>query len=205
MNHSMCTPLGGICVDMSATATPDGWCLQGCAWGGNSSTDPAARMAKCHGRNDVACFQGSATDAGLPPAFCTPTCSQDSDCGTRKCDPATSLCVDTPNPGGALGTKCNPMMDMCAGVCVPLAKAQYCTQPCVFGSINQCNHTAGALTTGGPHGLCVLSKTGSQAGDFGFCTQECETVADCSDKTDPGGTCDTTLKTTLGHGYCSWP
>jgi hypothetical protein len=205
MSHATCIPLGGICVDMSATATPNPWCLQACTWGGTSTSDPAARAAKCHGRQDVACFQPPADDAGTPPAFCSPTCSQDSDCGTRKCDPASNVCVDTPSTGGALGTKCTPSNDTCAGTCVPLTKAQYCSQPCVFGSLNQCNHTAGALTSGGPHGLCALTQTGAQAGDLGFCSQECETVADCSDKTDPGGTCDTSIKAQVGHGYCTWP
>src|SRR5439155_23097296 len=124
MNQSTCAPYGGLCVDMSALSTdpPNPWCLQACAWGGTSSTDPMARAAKCHGRTDIACFQGAATDAGLPPAFCSPTCSQDSDCGTRKCDPASSLCVDTPTAGAALGTKCTTANDTCAGGCIPLAK-----------------------------------------------------------------------------------
>jgi hypothetical protein len=206
MLQATCAPFGGICVDMSLTVTPDPWCLQACTWGGTSSSDPVARAAKCHGRTDVACYQGPADDAGVPPAFCSPTCSQDSDCGTRKCDPANSVCVDTPPTGGALGTKCNPMADTCAGGCIPLTKAQYCTQACVLGSINQCNHTAGALTSGGAHGLCALAQTNAQAGDLGFCSQECDTVADCSDKTDTGGVCD--KMATMGfttHGVCSWP
>ena len=205
MAQATCAPFGGICVDMSLTATPDPWCLQACTWGGTSTSDPVARAAKCHGRTDVACYQGAADDAGLPPAFCSPTCSQDSDCGTRKCDPANSVCVDTPTAGAALGTKCTTTADTCAGGCIPLTKAQYCTQACVLGSINQCNHTAGSLASGGAHGLCALAQTNAQAGDLGFCSQECETVADCSDKTDLGGTCDTSVKPTVGHGVCTWP
>jgi hypothetical protein len=210
VNQATCAPRGGVCVDMSFLVTdpPNPWCLQACTFGGGSSTNAAARAAKCHGRTDVACVQGAATDAGLPPAFCEPICSQDSDCaGGRRCDPASSVCVSTTPTGAALGTKCTPTADTCAGACVPLTNASYCTQPCVIGplSIPQCNHTAGALGAGGAHGLCGLSSATAESGDIGYCTQECETVADCSDRTDPGGTCDTSIKPAAGHGICSWP
>lgn len=210
VNQTTCAPWGGVCVDMSFLITdpPNPWCLEACTFGGGSSTNATARAAKCHGRTDVACFQGSATDAGLPPAFCEPICSQDSDCAAgRRCDPASSVCVSTTPIGGALGTKCTTTADTCAGACVPLTNASYCTQPCVLGplTIPQCNHTAGSLGAGGAHGLCGLSTATAESGDIGYCTQECETVADCSDRTDPGGTCDTSIKPVAGHGICSWP
>jgi hypothetical protein len=41
-------------------------------------------------------------------------------------------------------------------------------------------------------------------GDIGFCTQECDTAADCSDKTDPGETCDTSNLSVIGHGTCGF-
>ena len=110
-----------------------------------------------------------------------------------------------PNTGAANYTKCNPMMDMCAGSCIALAKAQYCSQPCVLNSPQQCNQTMGALNMGGTHGLCNLAQMGSAAGDLGFCSQACDAVTDCSDTADPGATCDMTPKATTGHGVCRWP
>ena len=69
------------------------------------------------------------------------------------------------------------------------------------------SHWVGAgasLMSGGAHGVCALASGNAQVGDVGFCTQECDSATDCSDKTDPGATCDTSAMSAVGHGFCSW-
>jgi hypothetical protein len=82
--------------------------------------------------------------------------------------------------------------------------ASFCTRRCVFGQLNGCNWvgTGMSLTTGGAHGICGLGGADSDTGDQGYCAQLCETAADCSDKVDPGLTCDTTAMMAVQHGIC---
>ena len=60
------------------------------------------------------------------------------------------------------------------------------------GEQRSCNWVGAgtSLTSGGPHGVCALGAGNAEIGDIGFCSQECDTVADCSDKTDMGGMSD---------------
>jgi hypothetical protein len=83
--------------------------------------------------------------------------------------------------------------------------ASYCSRRCVFGALNACSwvEKATPLATGGPHGVCVLASETADIGDQGYCVQQCDAVTECSDKTDPGATCDVTVPQ-LGHGFCSW-
>lgn len=203
----------GICLNVSDTGVAAiGYCFQTCTFGGTAGS------AKCHGRTDVGCLT---IDSSTNPTtdVCYPVCSQDSDCPTgRKCDVADSLCGDTAAPGDSLGTHCATDADSgtsnCAGGCLPVGSsaggtatvANFCTMLCVVGNLNACNWAgAGAsLTSGGVHGVCALASSTAQVGDVGFCSQECDTAADCSDKTDTGGTCDTSIMSTIGHGICSW-
>jgi hypothetical protein len=201
----------GLCLDVSATsATMVGYCFQTCTFGQNAP--------KCHARTDVGCLTLDATTTPTTD-ICYPVCSQDSDCPTgRKCNLADSLCADTPSTGDPLGTHCvvdpDASTTTCAAGCLPLGSgtdgggqvASFCTMLCVVGNLEACNW-AGAgvpLSTGGAHGVCGIAAQNAQIGDVGFCTQECDAVTDCSDKTDPGVSCDTSLMTTIGHGICSW-
>jgi hypothetical protein len=204
----------GLCFDISANSMPPTpYCFQTCTFGQNAP--------KCHARPDVGCFPYDATTTPTTD-LCYPLCSQDSDCPTgRKCDLGNGLCSDTPPAGDPLGTHCAVDPDAstttCAGGCLPLGSstdgggqvASFCSMFCVVGNLDACNW-AGAgvpLSTGGAHGVCLIAAGNAQVGDVGFCTQECDAVTDCSDKTDPGVTCDTdtSVMTTIGHGVCNWP
>jgi hypothetical protein len=217
-NQTICDQNGSTCVDLAANAgdPPQSFCLQDCTWG--TAGDNAN---KCHLRPDVACTQlSSNTDGGVGANVCVPTCSQDSQCPAgRKCDETFSVCVDVQATGTPLGSHCtydttNTMPDTCAGLCLPLGDgagaiaASFCSRRCVVGVLEGCNWVpkSMSLATGGAHGVCVLSSTGAGIGDVGYCVQECATVADCSNKADPGGTCDTTMldPMIMSHGFCSW-
>jgi hypothetical protein len=201
----------GFCLNVSAsTASPVGYCFQGCTFGANA--------AKCHQRTDVGCLTIDATTTPTTDV-CFPVCSQDSDCPAgRKCDVGNSLCSDTAPTGDPLGTHCvsNPdaSATTCAGGCLPLGSpaggtatiASFCSMFCVVGNLDACNWVGAgsSLSSGGAHGVCALSSANAQIGDIGFCSQECDTAANCSDQTDTGLTCDTSNMSTIGHGICSW-
>jgi hypothetical protein len=200
----------GLCVGVSSeTATTQvAYCFQSCTFGGMA--------AKCHQRTDVGCLTIDKTTSPTTDV-CYPICSQDSDCPVgRKCDVATSLCADTAAAGDPLGTHCVSNLEAgtstCAGACLPVGNggttviASFCTMLCVVGSLNSCNWVpAGtALTSGGAHGVCAFSSSDAQVGDIGFCAQECDTAASCSDQTDTGLSCDTAEMSTIGHGLCTW-
>jgi hypothetical protein len=207
---------GGICLDISATgATPQGYCFQTCTFGDANS--------KCHGRMDVGCLTIQSADTTTTPAtpqidICYPICSQDSDCPGRKCDLGSALCADTAPAGDPVGSHCTIDPDggasSCAGGCLPIGSAaggtttvaSICTNYCVIGNLSSCNWVGAgsSLMSGGAHGVCALASGTAQVGDVGFCTQECDTAADCNDKTDPGVTCDTSAMSAVGHGFCSW-
>ncbi len=176
----------GICVGISsATATTQlGYCFQSCTFGGTAT--------KCQGRTDVGCLTLDNTTTPTTDV-CYPICSQDSDCPVgRKCDVATNFCGDTAPIGAAAG-----------GTAVI---ASFCSMACVVGNLNACNWvgSGSALTSGGTHGACALSSADAKIGDIGFCSQECDTAANCSDQTDTGLTCDTSVMSVVGHGICSW-
>ncbi|HXI59284.1 MAG TPA: hypothetical protein VNO55_24625 [Polyangia bacterium] len=206
-----CDAAGGSCVDfaLDATSPSQAYCMLNCLQG----PSPAGTM-KCNGRGDVACETlGASDDGGVSQDICIPVCSQDSDCPSgRKCDERFSVCVDTPNAGAPLGTHCDPMAatSTCAGGCLPVGMgttmySSFCTRRCVFGFVDVCNWVDKpmSLATGGPHGVCVFVGANSDVGDEGFCSQQCDTPADCTDQTDPMLSCDTTI-TQLGHGFCAW-
>jgi Cys-rich repeat protein len=196
--NTQCAPLGGFCVNFAPTENdpPQGLCLLGCTYGA------AAGATKCLGRSEVACVG----DVGMP-SVCVPLCSQDSDCPTgRKCDPTGGVCIDLAPTGDPLGSHCSGDADAgptCAGGCIGYSTATFCTQRCVLGVLSGCNHATGALGTE-RHGICDLGDQGANAGDMGYCVQECDTAADCSDQADPGVFCNMAEQSVTGHGYCDW-
>lgn len=209
-----CGAAGGSCIDFSPVTTQiQAFCMQSCVIG----TAGSLNMEKCHTRQDVACTQVQAAGAGVVEIdACIPTCSRDIDCPTgRQCDDAVAVCFDTKSAGDPLGTHCDAtaMTTSCAGGCLPIGdgttvSASFCTRLCVFGSLAACDYSGAtmSLATGGPHGICALGTQDADLGDQGFCVQQCDVAADCSDKTDPGAVCDMTLSTVgIAHGICSWP
>jgi hypothetical protein len=210
-----CQSAGGSCLDLALAVgdPPQGYCMQNCTFG------TAGAGSKCRTRPDVACTSLTADpDGGVAAvsAVCIPTCSQDSECPAgRQCDDFASVCVDVKSAGDPLGAHCDPAAatDTCAGSCLPIGTggptvvASFCSRRCVVGNLMGCNwiDRTMPLATGGPHGICALASTEADIGDLGFCTQECATVADCSDK-DPGGICNTsTLPAEINsYGFCSW-
>jgi hypothetical protein len=209
----VCGPLNGLCVDMSTTSTPLPFCMPNCTFG------DADRSTKCRGRDDMACASVN-DNAGGTVSFCIPLCGSDTDCPTgRHCDVSSGYCTPSPKTGSPTGTACmapaDGGVDSCKGFCLGIGSggttvtARFCSQACVLGSANACNIAAGttSLAPAGSHAGCVLSVSGAQLGDLGYCTQECDTVTDCLDKTDPNGMCDTsfTSGTTIApHGFCTW-
>jgi hypothetical protein len=202
----------GLCINVSTSNLfPVLYCFQTCTYGG------AAGSAKCHGRPDVGCLTIDSTTVPTTD-FCDPLCSQDSDCPSgRHCDLSNGLCADNAPTGDPLGAHCTADPDggasSCAGFCLPIGSAasttpvaNICTMACVVGNLNACNWVGAgtSLMSGGTHGVCALAGMSAMVGDVGFCAQECDATADCSDKTDPGVTCDTSLMSTIGHGICSW-
>jgi hypothetical protein len=206
---------GGACLDTAAAGatTPVGYCFKRCTFGGPGGS------SKCHGRLDVACATLDATTS--PPLdVCYPICSQDSDCPTgRKCDLSTSQCTDTPRAGDPLGSHCTRSPDggasNCAGGCLPIGGAgggttvvaSFCSMLCVVGNLMACNWVGAGMSLAsgtGVHGVCALASANAMAGDIGYCTQECDTAADCRNQTDPGVMCDVSAMSAIGHGFCSW-
>jgi Cys-rich repeat protein len=158
--------------------------------------------------------------AGGTVDLCVPLCGSDTDCPSgRHCDANSGYCTATAKTGSPLGTACMAPVDggadSCKGFCLAIGSggttvtARFCSQACVFGTANACNIALGtaSLAPAGSHGGCLYTASGAMPGDVGFCTQECDTVAECLDKTDPTGMCDTSIAsgTTIApHGFCTF-
>ncbi len=182
-----CAGMGGVCY--SAVSGQPGRCTLPCTIappvtdagadaGGDAGTDADAGAPKCLGRDDVRC-----TKVAEGVDDCLPTCSSDSQCLGRVCDPRSAVCVDPPaTPGAPTGTPCDASAlsdggasNPCAGVCI-LFDPGYgmCSQPCVLGgaSDDEC---------GGPmNGICAFHPDPNEDGDTGYCTNACTTPADCN-------------------------
>src|SRR6266496_1520710 len=91
-----CVPYNGICLGVTMTTDI---CTERCEPG------TLQGVFKCHNRKDEACVTNT---SGLQPtSYCYPFCATDADCGTRKCDIASGLCLDMPSTtGGAIGASC---------------------------------------------------------------------------------------------------
>jgi hypothetical protein len=164
---------GGLCL---ATEDGVGRCFRSCelgpdlAWLGED-LDPD----KCYGREDVRCqVVNSAGDAA-----CLPSCGSDSQCdGSRVCDPRITVCVNDPNTGTAMGSKCDPdaTEETCAGNCIGFSDSDdaFCSSYCVLGG------AVDSLDCGGlDHGICLYAPQDYGLGDLGFCTAACTQQDDC--------------------------
>jgi hypothetical protein len=214
-----CGPTGGVCVaiDIGAdgASVSKAACFESCAIGPNP---PAAPVAKCHGRQDVACEPVNQAETLFA---CIPICVTDADCGgTRKCEASSGLCVDTPMAGKTVGSGCTVTRGMsnneCAGgLCLPIEAIPdggtttpgVCTALCRLGTQEACGYRITGIDAGPPMGACVLpwGDTGYNTGDLGLCLQLCDGANDCSYKA-ANWTCrtDITLRG-FGHSVCLVP
>jgi len=143
----------------------------------------------------------------------------DADCGARKCDAATGLCVDSPHVGKTVGSGCTAMSgtssNECAGgLCLPIVAAAdggatpgICTALCRLGTLDACAYRSTPIDAGPPIGACVLpwGDIGYNNGDLGLCLQLCDTLADCSYSA-PNWTCRTDITLNgFGHSVCIVP
>jgi hypothetical protein len=154
---------------------------------------------KCHGREDVRC------DARGQLSVCMPTCGKDSQCGARKCDPATAACVDKlakPN-GKATGASCKSS-DECGGYCQGFVDENnkptfsICAHECVLGGVSSLQETndCGGLEKG----ICRYKPSKNGAGDWGACARSCTTQDDCDT---PNQWC-STFFSDVKWGYCDF-
>jgi hypothetical protein len=172
-----------------------GVCLRTCR-----SQDPTSLAEnKCLGRRDLVC----ASEAYLGQAdytetrqigWCYPQCGSDEDCPGRRCDLARGVCVETPNPGLALGAPCTMNTECAGNLCVGFGVGEaFCSAPCVFGERVGCGY--GINPPGGVRGAaCFLPQVQgflSSEGihDMGFCVELCSETAECT-QADRGWVCD---------------
>jgi MYXO-CTERM domain-containing protein len=169
---------GSICVTVDSAKNIK-YCFEFCIEG-----TPAAPTDKCHGRKDVACDP----IAQFPGAgFCRPTCNADSDCGTRKCDPANSFCLDKVTGTLPFGSACDRAVGApaCKGICfaldptAPTPDNSFCTLACVIDAPNACG--ADPTSAGPPAAACLIAADSASAGsgDLGFCAALCDCDGDC--------------------------
>jgi hypothetical protein len=184
------------CVVPAAGAA--GLCLRTCL-----SQDPTSVAEnKCLGRYDVACesvaYLGQEDFSGLrQPGWCYPQCASNDDCGTRRCDLARGLCVDTPRPVELkpLGARCEADTECEGRLCIGLASGEtFCSAPCVFGQPIGCGYGKSASPRGAgclrPLQTGFLSSEG--IGDVGLCAQLCSDSSQCT-QADRGWECDLTV------------
>jgi hypothetical protein len=215
VNANVCTPLGGTCVavDVSAPGPTKAVCFESCTIGPNP---PAPPVSKCHGRQDVACEPLNQAETLFG---CIPICVTDADCGTRKCDPSSGLCVDALAGGKTVGSGCiatgNQSSSECAGgMCLPIettpdggATPGICTALCRLGTQEACGYRLTPLDAGPPVGACLLpwGDTGYNNGDLGLCLQLCDGPNDCNYKAS-NWTCRTDIMIrAFGHSVCIVP
>jgi hypothetical protein len=187
-DSSVCTKFNALCAtDPDPNAVnPKSFCVEGCDNG------PVARgQVKCHNRTDEAC---EPTDSTLTVFTCTAICASDADCGARKCDIGSGLCMDKPTAGDPVGSPCmaNAATDSCSGFCRALpgqnpvqggpAVPGRCSALCRFGGSEGCGWTRNPVAGAGHAvGGCLLpALMGADIGDVGFCYQLCDSIADCS-------------------------
>lgn len=190
-----CGALGGVCLLGTQT---DGVCTEGCTTG-----TPVAGTSKCHDRRDEICIIAPVG----PLSWCYPLCAGDGDCGSRRCNFASGLCVDNPPTTGApLGSPCMADSECFGELCIPLAAGTtgVCSALCRLGNIEACGFRIGAIDAGPLIGACLYQAETAGVGDLGACAQLCDTTSDCSLKY-PDWTCvqDADAMRLFGHGFCA--
>lgn len=160
-------------------------CIRLCEAGPSDPTAP-----KCLGRDDLTCVSLLAL-GDEPPAgarnlgICAPRCGSDSDCGGRRCDLGTGLCMDEVAGGAPLGAACDSAAECASGVCgaPSTAAARFCSAFCTLG-VPGCGFDGSEPKIGA---ACVLPiVAGEGDGDRGLCLELCDTADDCLE---PGSTC----------------
>jgi hypothetical protein len=196
-SSDICAPLEGTCLHFGSFAA---WCIAYCTQGNGP---------KCQQRFDTGC---ALVNVAVLQTLCLPQCATDADCGTRRCDESTGLCVDMParrDPdysGCVVGVR----NETCNGFCLPFDDVRpgqtapgVCSRDCVIGAPDACGRKLGLPLSSGQVGDCAGGND-SGPGDFGRCLQLCDTVADCRNKT-PGVVCDMMYQGQFGHGFCAPP
>jgi len=186
-------PANGLCtLDCSAHGQADcdavdtgslctnGHCFERCQEGPS-----ALGSSKCHNRPDVACAPAPSGAGG----YCAPTCRGDFDCGKKKCDPVSGLCVDSVSGTLAIGSPCDPSATKtdCRGTCLYSGsgtkgpETSVCTAVCSIGAPGACGQTPGA--TSPPTAACLITFDPTEGlGDLGACSELCDCDDDCTNK-----------------------
>jgi len=203
-NLAACTPFNGSCVTFDSSPLAKGFCMENCTAG----VAAAAANMKCHLRQDFAC-------ATLGPgAVCVPICTDDAECGTRKCNSATGLCEAQQMAGAPLGAACMVDADCAGNFCLPFNTPPAdggpapgaCSEFCRFGNTTAgCGFRITALDAGPPVGACLYTSTIGNTGDLGACGQLCDVPGDCLARF-PQYTCvqNSTIRAIFHHGYCGF-
>jgi hypothetical protein len=194
-----CAPLGGTCLQFS-DAPVKAYCVEDCVSG-------PTQQPKCHGRGDTACHtfvDNLGMDTG---SACLPACSDDTDCGTRKCT-ARGLCADQPAAGLATGSPCVNDVDCLGGLCLDVAptgapKVGVCFASCRFGGLEGCGYRRNTPVSANIAACTFPLSAAPGDGDEAYCLELCDTDADCAYRSADWG-CDTgaSLVRQWGHGAC---
>jgi hypothetical protein len=203
-DNSGCRPFGGTCVQFS-TAPEKAFCVETCQLSGTTS--------KCHGRNDVVCESLVDNAGAFVLSACLPVCTDDADCGTRKCDFGTGLCADQPTTGLPNGSPCTAGAECIGQLCLDASpegsttKFGVCSGFCRFGGQEGCGfrRTGPVNESGGACGVPVPQPNGAAPGngDEGYCLEVCDTDADCAAQSPTWGCLnDPALIRIWNHGLC---
>lgn len=177
---------GGMCTlscqdaDVCEELVPEarcvlGYCLEPCERGPTDldQFDPD----KCHGREDVACYQR--LEGGAVRNLCLPNCNADADCGEGMyCEPGEGYCRPFLPEGAPDGTMCTTDVE-CLGVCWGATPAErgVCARRCTLGHLPSCDWDGSSPAT---H-ACAIPQEPDVAGmgDGGYCGLLCDCDDDC--------------------------
>jgi hypothetical protein len=196
-----------LCVGFDS-ANNVNFCLQGCTEG-----IPSAN--KCQGRSDLVCTSLVDQNGNPTVSACQPSCGSDFDCGARKCDFRTGICVDQTAGTLPIGSPCDAAAatDPCNGICVNFYDSQDAAAAKYGVCFATCSLNADGVGCGvdpsaqPPFDVQCLGPSTSSAGDQGLCFQLCDCNGDCLNEAficRPWG--DAQSVTATGKkGYCRGP